>query len=118
MNSIPQESIKLSWFMKSYFGHTHIYLTSEKKYVPRNIAKPRGLLHRGSISTFVTANPSLNGKNEGDPETASSEGDKRVCPLPILKMSHFVASLLLQARAGIPIFRITLYSELPLFILA
>ena len=68
--------------MMSYFGHAHIHLAGEEKlfiyhlgpfhmfssevqhdviklkYVARNIAKPEELLHRGRISTFITANPS------------------------------------------------------------
>jgi len=59
MTTILQVFIKLNQFMTSYFGHVHIHLTGEEKYVARNIAKPGELLHRGRISTFATANPSL-----------------------------------------------------------
>ena len=59
MTTILQVFIKLNRFMMSYFGHVHIHLAGEEKYVARNIAKPGGLLHRGRISTFATANPSL-----------------------------------------------------------
>ena len=62
MNPILQENlvfvfISLNEFMMSYFGHTHIHLAGKMKYVARNMAKPGGLLHRGRISTSVTANP-------------------------------------------------------------
>jgi len=51
--------IKFNRFMMSYLGHAHIRLAGEDKFVAGNIAKPGGLLHRGRISTFVTATPSL-----------------------------------------------------------
>jgi len=59
MTTILQVFLQLNWFMMLYFGHAHIHLAGEEKYVARNIEKPEGLLHRGRISTFATANPSL-----------------------------------------------------------
>ena len=53
--------IKLNRFITSYFGHAHIHLAGEEKYVTGNIAKPGGLLHTGRISTFVIATPTLSG---------------------------------------------------------
>jgi len=43
MNTILQKYlvfIKLNRFITSYFGHAHIRLAGEEKYVPRNIANP------------------------------------------------------------------------------
>ena len=78
---------KLNWFM-TYFGHANICLAGKEKYVAKNIAKPRRLLHRSRISTFITANPRTDSKGI-QKLRAVHTGDKRVCLTLILKLSHF-----------------------------
>jgi len=45
---------------------------------PKNIAKPRRLLHRSRISTFITANPRTDSKGIQKLQAVHA-GDQRVC---------------------------------------
>ena len=83
--------------MTSYFGHTHIRLAGEEKYVSEILQNTEDFSIQVGFLLLLQQPPVLVvTKTPGDPETTSSTEDKRVCLTLIWKMSHFQKQIMSQ----------------------